>query len=352
MLGEGARKVRALVAGAVVALLLGECAARRVSFAPRTLDPDLGFVIAGGAEVHYQMEGSATSHWAADGVRRDPLAPLPHEPAEHAGAILVVGDSQTEAKEVSDEEVYSSRAAALLRASGFDKPVLNLGIEGQRTPIYVANAPIYMRRFAPSWTVVTINDDDLMQDMFVENASYFSGGRDGTPLELHVVPLGRGAGGLRTRYRQLRARSALVQLGVRQADGFGHELRASHLFHATAPAPAAPPRASEFPIAAALTKLFEAYDKRMTLLYISSFDPEHADEPSDVEAEVVRYCTESRTSCVFARAAWPEFVARHGTPFGFPNGQWNFGHPNAEGHRALGQLLADELLSLRRRGLL
>lgn len=342
------RTVRSLFGGAFIAVLIGELVSRRVSFAPRSFDVDLGFVVSNGGTTHSELEGSATGHWGARGVRQDPHA---HR-GESVAPILVVGDSETEAKEVNDDEVYTSVARAEMVRAGVDVPILNIGTAGLRTPIYVANAPAYQRVFQQRWAVVAINDDDLTEDMFVDNASYFTGGTQADPLQLHVVPPG-GGGGLRLRYRQLRAQSALVQLAVLQGIGFSTDVKNSHLFHAspenTRPAHAP---ASSFPIAAALTQLKEAFAGRLTILFISSFDGRHPEASTDVEAEVSRFCKETETSCVFGREDWRSFADAGRAPFGFPNGQWNVGHPNAEGHAALGRVLGRELLRLRQRGLL
>jgi hypothetical protein len=126
----------------------------------------------------------------------------------------------------------------------------------------------------------------------------------------------------------------------------GASMTYAQMFRAATPLPEpAPPKASDYPIEAALDELVNAFDGRLTILFLSAFDPDAPDKPTDVELEVMRFC-EHATSCVFARKAWPDFARRHATPFGFPNRGWNYGHPNVEGHRAIGALLADELARL------
>src|ERR1043166_5977967 len=58
-----------VVAGGVPALLLLELVMRFYAFAPRELQPDLGYVVADGATTHWNREGNGTGHWGAHGIR-------------------------------------------------------------------------------------------------------------------------------------------------------------------------------------------------------------------------------------------------------------------------------------------
>jgi lysophospholipase L1-like esterase len=71
-----------------------------------------------------------------------------------------------------------------------------------------------------------------------------------------------------------------------------------------------------------------------------------------VEQRIVAACRSWRWSCVQLRDRFPEFEARHEAPYGFPNLQWGRGHLNVAGHRAVAELLADEIARLRARDLL
>jgi hypothetical protein len=340
----------AIFGGLAAALLVGELTARRFYFSPRTFDPDFGWVIEQGATTRWGLEGEATGHWAARSVRGS------WDEARDRDPILVAGDSMTEALEVDDDQTFTARAAAELRAMGKDRALLNIGSGGQRAPTYCAYAPAYKRVFKPTWTVLAINDDDLEGDMFDKSSSYFvlehdARGQDHLKLQ-YVAPEG-GGGPLFIMYRRMRGKSALIQLSAQQALGFRTDaaLTRARMFRASAESPAPPlPRASDYPVQAALGELVKAFDGRLTILFLSSFDPDAPDRPTDVELEVRRFC-EGGTSCVFAGDAWPDFARRHATPFGFPNSGWNHGHPNVEGHRAIGALLARELARLSDRAL-
>jgi hypothetical protein len=101
------------------------------------------------------------------------------------------------------------------------------------------------------------------------------------------------------------------------------------------------------PVAALLDALHRAYEERVTLFYVPSFDPERPSEPATrTEAFVAERCREQGWSCVSLRSAYPDFARRREAPFGFPNTNWNQGHLNSAGHAAAGELLADEMVRL------
>ena len=341
------RQSLVLLGGLAFALVVGELGMRRYCHAPRVLDADLGFVVDKGATTHWSNEGHGEGHFAARGVRGT------WDQARFPNPILVTGDSMTEALEVNDDEVFTAVAErALSESHAISRAVVNVGVQGQRTPYYVALAPAYRRRFAPSWTVVALNDDDLTEDMFAQTGTYFSGGRDGEPLTLHELPA---EGGSRTRqlYRSVRSRSALVQRSALQSLGLAAEARNTHFFRMDErQPPLVDKRAADYPVEAALDLVCTAFDNRITLLFLSAFASATPTQPTDVERSVVAYCHTHRASCVFARAAWPAFAARDAAPYGFPNSGSNKGHPNADGHHAIGVLLADELARLAAGGLL
>src|ERR1044071_5438584 len=91
-----------VVAGGVPALLLLELLMRFYAFAPRELQPDLGYVVADGATTHWNREGNGTGHWGAHGIR----ASVDAKP--HGKTVLVLGDSLTEAVHVNESPSTST----------------------------------------------------------------------------------------------------------------------------------------------------------------------------------------------------------------------------------------------------
>lgn len=332
---------------ALLALFCAELLLRRVCYVPRALDPDFGFVPEAGREARWAIEGDGRAHYGPRGVRSTPgSAPAPAD----APAVLVIGDSFTESHHVDDDETFAARAQALLVAAGQPARLLNVGVAGQRTPGYVELAPRYRAAFRPAWSVVVLNEDDLLADMYDPSATYFTGGRGGQPLRLHTVSAATGDSALRGLWRRAKAKSALLQRGGLQLVGFLGDARGARLFRSAAPPPpAAPPRAADYPVRLALELLLRAYQGRVTLVLLPRFRPGGAHQPSDVEQIFQDVC--ALRSCVHLGPAFSSFAARRATPYGFPNRGFNVGHLNHAGHGAVAAALAGELLRLRSHGI-
>lgn len=110
-----------------------------------------------------------------------------------------------------------------------------------------------------------------------------------------------------------------------------------------------PPNAADYPVAQALDALYAAYDQRLTLVYLSSF--ERGPSVDAVENVVMDHCRSRRRSCVALREEFPSFWETGGAPYGHPNNGFNVGHLNAVGHAAVGRVLARELRRIHDDGL-
>ncbi len=321
---------------------------RLVSYAPRTFDPQFGWVIKEGITTRWALEGNATGHFGPHGIRGRRV------PARDTRPVLVTGDSFTEALHVDDEETFVAVAERALQAGGQPLGLVNVAQAGQRLPRYVEQAPVQERIFSPRWTVVVLGEDDLADDSWVQNATHFRGGREGQPLRLVTMPLSGAGGRLRGRVRRWRAQSALLQRLERQLRSMVDEAANTPFFRQ----PEGPPgersfrQAVAFPVRAELELLAAAYQNRVTVLFLVPFDGSTSPPPTPYEREVLAACAARQLSCLSVREAWAELAGRGGTPYGFPNTCWNCGHLNEEGHRLVGELLARELLRLRARGLL
>jgi hypothetical protein len=143
------RRLAAWAGGAALALLAAEVAMRFYAFAPRVMDGEFGFVPQPGVTVHWHSEGSGHSHWKAHGIREQ------DNPAG-APALLMLGDSITEAMQVNDDRTFSARLSLLLRERGRPMAVQNAGMAGASIARYAALAPEYRRLLDPRWTVVLL----------------------------------------------------------------------------------------------------------------------------------------------------------------------------------------------------
>jgi len=92
-----------VVVGAGLALVAFEPIARLYYDFPGVDEAGIGPVPATGSQVRWCVEGCASSTWQAHGVRRLGPYQLVHPD------VIVLGDSNTEALQVGDDEVYTAR---------------------------------------------------------------------------------------------------------------------------------------------------------------------------------------------------------------------------------------------------
>jgi lysophospholipase L1-like esterase len=341
---EPVRRLAVMLGGAALALVAAELVMRHYAFAPRVVDREFGFVPQPGVTVHWHAEGSGHGHWNAHGIRRQDNPP-------GAPALLVLGDSITEAMQVDDDQTFSARLSVALRNAGQPMAVQNAGMAGASIARYAALAPRYDALLSPRWTVVQFDDEDLSKALSPLE-THFVRDTPGGPLRIVELALGHG-GAARLRTRELRARSALIQQLVLQSVGFAGEWRRWTPFRADAPVRSpAPAPGGELPVEEELDAVAGAYRGRVTFLYMAAFDPARPERSSDLERRVEEICERRGFSLVNLRRTFPDFARRGAAPYGLPNGGFNVGHLNPEGHQAVAAELAREIERLAAGGLL
>jgi hypothetical protein len=335
--------VRVLVAAALVAAT-GEAVMRRYCYSPRILDPEFGFVPAGNPSI-CRKEGDGVGHWGKRGIRRSPgrLASQP--------AILVLGDSLTEAEQVDDDETYTYLLEQRLAHEGLPYAVLNAGIEGLALPYYVETADAYIRAFSPRWTIVAISADDVAGSAFLSIATHFIKEPDGTLGIKANPPVGRG-GPIRRFIRYARGHSALLQNYVLQEQGYARDMRGFRPFVATQKKDDPPLSHPErFPVRQELAMLEDRFEGRVTILFFSGLRSEDPDEESPMGRAILDICAAEKWSCRSTQEFSRRFAAAGTAPNGFPNSGFNLGHLNEQGHAAVAALLNDEMQKLAQHGL-
>jgi hypothetical protein len=324
-LGRPVLALLRVVVGAGLALVAFEPIARLYYDFPGVDEPGIGPVPAAGSQVRWCVEGCASSTWQAHGVRRT----TPYQPVRPD--VIVLGDSNTEALQVGDDEVYTARLERTLGGA----QVLNLGRSGFSAADYLGLAERNKRLFEPRWTVITLKDEDFEG---IERGSYDFARAGGTltTKELPRAPMSR-------RFEFFRRHLALYSFAVFR----WHQLAAAAqseppIFMAGS---ATPPPKPPVPVASVreiLGALSQAYDGRVTFVFLARPSAAHEPPPS-VELEFDAACAELAASCVNPRARFQPLVDSGTPPYGFSNSTPNSGHLNAVGHAALADALAQEL---------
>lgn len=110
-------------------------------------------------------EGYAVTHFLANGEVVTPY---------HSGvSVVVLGDSFTEAAQVSDNEKYVSVAENILNEHGVNIDLRNLGYSGRSLPDYVYIAPFIKRTYSPAIVVVQLNLVDFVESFDKTKENYF-----------------------------------------------------------------------------------------------------------------------------------------------------------------------------------
>ena len=330
-----------LAIGAFLALATMELVALRVSNYKRSVDPVFGRIMMPGHTLYSSVEGHGRAHYIDHGIRRkerwDPQGPAP---------VLVLGDSYTEALQVTDDQVFSGLLEQRWSAHGIDVPVLNFSSSGFSAADYVAMAPKILSHFNPRWVIVQAHVSDFSDDAWKETKAHFEKGSEDEALKV-VSPqreprkqselwlVNRFALTLCTigRIEEYVLTSAKERPLFRAAQGGGQRRIAAQ--------PKAEP---DYPISEELELLDKAYGRRLTILLISSYNPRDPLALAEKDRGFLENAKVLGIDVVELRASYPGFARDGIAPFGFPNTQFNSGHWNARGHAAAADLLEKNFL--------
>jgi hypothetical protein len=328
-----ARVLRPVV-GVVVALAVAEVVALGVHSSRYVYDPERGYVMGPGV-VRNGEEGFGTSVWLEGGVRR----PRPWSFDEPR--ITVLGDSFTEALTIDDADVFTQRLEGILRDRGMRVQVLNLGRSTESAADYVALAPVFARRFLPTWSIVEVRSADFEDDAWNEGKTHFARAAEGHLVVERVVQAERT--GLSGRVFRARQRSlALGWAGTRLGELRGAMNREPPLF-AAGRGPEPVPVSKDYPIEEEVDAVVQAFDGRVTLLVVPAFEADAPNTPERTETRVLTRCRDLGASCVTVRDRYAALAERGVAPFGFASTWYNTGHANALAHQLFADALATTL---------
>jgi lysophospholipase L1-like esterase len=267
--------------------------------------------------------------------------------------VLAIGDSQTEALFLNDEETFSARLEQLLQTRNRNLQVLNAGRSGVSLADHIFFAPRFKRLFHPRWTIVELTESDLTDDAW--HGVYARFARNGDRLVITPPPQPRDiplSGLLGPKLTAIIRRTMLIRYASYRIGMFRKTSIDPPWFRAATVAQPKQTVIEEYPIEEELQQLMSAYDGRVTVLYLSPFDPQHPKQLAPLEEKVMELCSAHGWSCVSPRSSYESFAGRHDAPFGFSNSAFNEGHLNAAGHTAAAAALNEELRRLAGNGVL
>lgn len=95
-------------------------------------------------------------------------------PYEEGRAIIVLGDSHTEAWQVGANQKFTSVAEALLHQSTAAYDIRNFGFSSMAMGDYVSLAPLYIDAYDPAAVVIQLTTEDFSESFSAGKQSYFT----------------------------------------------------------------------------------------------------------------------------------------------------------------------------------
>jgi hypothetical protein len=249
-----------------------------------------------------------------------------------------------------------------------------LGISSYSAADYVAKAAAFKKLFRPQWVIIPVRGADFEENAWNQNkgggyaffertdtnaltsASKLLTVPDATSpgtddLQAVSTPVSS-SGWFSTVVRErLPSWYPLVTFAyLRKSDleawMRGHEQPWFHAATEPAPGNRAGENLGKYPLEAEMKLLATAYDGRLTLLYLSAFDPANPSAASETEKKLHELAGKEGVRFVSLRQEFPRLAEAGLAPYGFNNTRFNWGHWNSNGHAAAAKVLFDEFRQL------
>ncbi len=274
------------------------------------------------------------------------------EPLQAGGQrVLVLGDSYTQAMQVSDNEAFPQRLNALL---GDYTQVINAGREGASPADYIALAEYNQQTFNPDVVVVQLNEGDFTKDLLSENQTFFyEQTAKGYSLEENKALIS--ANELASRFVSLQSvlnfstvRVAVERLGAMTPETVAPEAmtQPSSEQAALQEAGSQEDKWGDSSLENFIVQELKRAYQTPILLYIPQLDYFSEDYAKANPTETYLY-EAARDAGVTFISLRPDFVARYSQTnepaHGFANTQPGTGHINALGHEIAAERLAKAL---------
>jgi len=287
------------------------------------------------SEYREYEEGLSVVHFWRDGARVTGNAW-----AAPASTGLILGDSFAEAYQVGDSEIAASVLERKARQEGRALNVRQYGWSGTSFPVYAAIAPQVLGRLHPAWTAVLVIGANLGARGLTDTGYWHAGLRPDGTLDLkEISETERIASHSRT-WRATRAvmeRSILAYLVIKK-------LQEALEPRQVAEASGTGATDDRLATLAGIRALRNAYGSHLLLVFIPEISL--SGEPDNVAAErgLLETCKNEGVRCVSLRQSLIQARdERNEMCAGFSNSLPGEGHLNANGHRALADLIWDNV---------
>ncbi len=255
--------------------------------------------------------------------------------------VLVLGDSFTQAMQVSDEVAFPKHLNDLL---GDNTQVINSGREGASPADYIALAEFNEEIFQPNTVIVQLNEPDFTKDLLAKSQTfYYEKTAQGYTLQKNKNAISSNA--LASRFASLQGvlNFSVTRLALERVQG----LRAGQ----AAPSVSAPDtdKWGDGSLERFTVQELKRVYKTPILLYIPEMDyfSEDYAKPHPTEQYLAEAASEAGVTFI---SLLPDFVevynTEHKTAHGFSNTRPGMGHINALGHEIAAERLAEALVSL------
>jgi hypothetical protein len=136
--------------------------------------PGLGYVPVDNSAAVWGVEGYGVTHYLSNGEISTPY--------QSEISVVVLGDSFTEALQVSNNQKFVSVAETILHDRGVKMDLHNLGASGRSVADYVYMAPFIRTMYSPDFVVVQLSEADFTESLDLSRQNFFA--RNGTSIEL------------------------------------------------------------------------------------------------------------------------------------------------------------------------
>jgi lysophospholipase L1-like esterase len=274
-------------------------------------------------------EGFARTRLNELGLRNAPISPK--QPGKTR--VLILGDSYTQATQVSDKEIFSS---LLQEQLGQDYEVINSGREGASPNHYIALSEFNNKTFQPDITVIQLSEGDFAQDPFgTDQGFYFVKTPNGFALHENESFISRNVLATQFAFLQQFLNFSVMRLTMEKLEALRPYSSLS------IPSVSNSDQAKFIPFI--VEKLKASYGHPI-LVYIPKIDYFSADynQASKTETLLAKAALDSNVDFISMRQSYIQtYKNEHRVSHGFANTQPGMGHINALGHALIAKNLTE-----------